>query len=98
MICGVYEEGGFVEIKSVCCRMVLALRGPPGGSRHLQCGGPSEEGPLGPRCILTLRGFAVWGVWGAEAVEVKVPSPSLRFSHRRNANCKLDVQLSSSGL
>lgn len=96
MTCGICEEGGFVEIKSVW-GMILVPRGPPGGSEQLERGGPSEEVLLGPQCILTLR-VCMWGVWVAEAVEVKVSSPSLRVSHTQNANCKLDVRLSFLGL
>ena len=77
--------------------MILVPRGPPGGSEQLERGGPSEEVLLGPQCILTLR-VCMWGVWVAEAVEVKVSSPSLRVSHTQNANCKLDVRLSFLGL
>lgn len=82
--CGICEEGGFVEIKSGW-GMILVPRGPPGGSEQLGHGGPSEEVPLGPQGILTLR-VCVWGVWVAEAVGIKVSSPSLRVSH---TECKL---------
>ena len=54
MTCGICEEGGFVEIKSVW-GMILVPHGPPGGSEQLEHGGPSEEVLLGPHCILTLR-------------------------------------------
>lgn len=62
-----------------------------------------KEDPVRPRCILTLRG-CTFGEFGVQKwLELRsllrnVSSPSLTFSHRQNANCKLDALLSSSEL